>query len=644
MQTDTNMSSPTAQQPTPRDALIPRTVLFGNPQQVSPAISPEGRRLAWLAPHNGVLNVWVRDLDGAPGSETPVTSDRDRGIHAYGWAPDGARILFLQDGAGNENWGLRDVHLDTGVERELTPGKDSQTRIMKISKRWPDKILVGINLDRPELHDVYSLDLDSGELTKVCDNPGFIGFVADEDFRVRAALAPLPEGGTLIMVRDAEDSPWRPLLQVGQPDALTTRPLAFSADGTRLLCITSEGVNAAHLVWLDTATGERTVVAGDPIFDVAGAALHIDTNEPRVLFFQRERLTAVVVDHSITDDIDALTALGGDLQLLGSDHDDRVWLAATTNDNGPVRYYTYRRGSGEPTFLFSHQHDLERHALAAMEPFTLQSRDGLRLHGYLTFPTGQPRQGLPAVLLVHGGPWHRDGWGFDPQAQWLANRGYLVVQVNFRGSTGYGKQFLNAGDRQWGAKMHDDLLDALAFTTAQGWVDPNRVAIFGGSYGGYAALVGAAFTPEVFRCAVAVAAPSNLNTLITSYPPYWKPVIAQAHLRIGNPETEREFLWERSPLSRVNDIRIPLMIVQGGNDPRVPQTESEQIVAALRERGVPHHYLLYPDEGHGLAKPDNRLRFYAAAEHFLAQHLGGQTEADDEDEIPEPAPGSLAAS
>lgn len=356
-----------------------------------------------------------------------------------------------------------------------------------------------------------------------------------------------------------------------------------------------------------------------------------------MVFVQGDRLTPVVLDHSITTDIAALTALGGDLHLLGSDHHDRVWLVATSHDNGPVRYYTYRRGNGEPRFLFSHQPELDQHTLATMEPFTVQSRDGLTLHGYLTFPTGRPRQDLPAVLLVHGGPWHRDSWGYDPQTQWLANRGYAVVQVNFRGSTGYGKQFLNAGDRQWGAQMHDDLLDALAWTVTQGWVDPHRVAIFGGSYGGYAVLVGAAFTPDVFRCAVAVAAPANLNTMITSFPPYWKPVIAQAHLRIGNPETESDFLWSRSPLSRIDDIRIPLMIVQGANDPRVPPTESEQIVVALRKHDVPHHYLLFPDEGHGLAKPDNRLRFYAAAEQFLAQHLGGQAEAVT-GETPAPAP------
>jgi dipeptidyl aminopeptidase/acylaminoacyl peptidase len=262
-----------------------------------------------------------------------------------------------------------------------------------------------------------------------------------------------------------------------------------------------------------------------------------------------------------------------------------------------------------------------------MEPFAFTARDGLTIHGYATFPPGKGRVGLPTVLNVHGGPWARDVWGFDPQAQWFANRGYLCIQVNFRGSTGYGKSFVNAGDHQWGAAMHDDLVDARAHAIASGWSDPARVAIFGGSYGGYAALVGAAFTPELFCCAVDIVGPSNLLTLIKTIPPYWMPQIAMFHRRVGNPETEEEFLWSISPLSRAEHISIPLLIAQGANDPRVKVEESEQIVAALTAAGIEHEYLLFPDEGHGFAKPENRLAFFASAEAFLARHLGGECEA-----------------
>jgi dipeptidyl aminopeptidase/acylaminoacyl peptidase len=288
-----------------------------------------------------------------------------------------------------------------------------------------------------------------------------------------------------------------------------------------------------------------------------------------------------------------------------------------------VPFYAYDRSSGTSQFLFEHQPALSGYQLAAMEPFSFQARDGLTIHGYLTFPPGAERSQLPAVLNVHGGPWARDRWGFGPEAQWLANRGYLCIQVNFRGSTGYGKAFINAGDREWGAAMQDDLSDAVAYVIGLGWADPARVAIYGGSYGGYAALAGAAFTPGLYACAVDIVGPSNLITLIETIPPYWAPLIAQFHNRVGNPETDRDFLWSRSPLSAADRITVPLLIAQGANDPRVKQAESEQIVAALEKAGIDHEYMLFPDEGHGFAKPENRLRFYGAAEQFLARHLGG---------------------
>jgi dipeptidyl aminopeptidase/acylaminoacyl peptidase len=276
------------------------------------------------------------------------------------------------------------------------------------------------------------------------------------------------------------------------------------------------------------------------------------------------------------------------------------------------------------TFLFHHLPELAGHRLARMEPFSFAARDGLRVHGYMTFPPGADRRSLPTVIEVHGGPWTRDRWGFRALPQWLANRGYLCVQVNYRGSTGYGKSFVAAGDREWGAKMHTDLLDAVDYAVSQGWTDRSRVAIYGGSYGGYAALVGAAFTPDFFTCAVDIVGPSNLKTLLETIPPYWAPMKAALYKRVGNPETDADFLWSRSPLSRAADIRIPLLIAQGANDPRVKQDESEQIVAALKAAGIDYEYMLFPDEGHGFAKPENRLKFYAAAERFLAKHLGGQ--------------------
>ncbi len=483
---------------------------------------------------------------------------------------------------------------------------------------------------------MYRLDVATGELTKVFTNQGFIGTVADADLRIRAALAPLPDGGTIILVRDDEQAPWRPLLQVGIEDAMSTGPVTFNADGTRLLCMSSVDANATQAVWIDLATGQREVIVSDPTYDVAGLCLHIDTYEPLVAFVQRERLEPVVLDPQVADDIKLLSELdGGDLQLLGSDHANSIWLVGTVSDNGPVRYYTFDRAARQTTFLFAHRPELEQYTLAPMQPFTTAARDGLTLNGYLTFPPDRPRQNLPAVLLVHGGPWARDCWGLQPEVQWLANRGYAVVQVNYRGSAGYGKDFLNAGNREWGARMHEDLLDALAYAVDNGWVDPARVGIYGGSWGGYAALVGAAFTPDVFACAVDLMGPANLATLITAMPEYWSPLKPQIHARVGNPDTEADYLWQRSPLSRADQIRIPVFVVQGANDPRVPVAEAEQLIAALRDNGVPHEYLLFDDEGHGLAKPDNRLRYYGAAEQFLATHLDGSAEPADDNR---PAP------
>lgn len=604
-------------------SLVPREVLFGNPERTSPVISPDGRRLAWIAPDEGVLNVWVGplDLSGA----RPVTRDRDRGIRTLTWAHDNRHVLYLQDEGGDENWRLHAVDVEGDADRDLTPFENVQARLIGLDKRFEDDVLVGLNLDDEQLHDVYRLHLPTGELERVLDNPGFIDFVADHELTVRAGVAPAPDGGVTILVRDEHSSDWRVLLEAGAEDGLTTGPVAFSRDGTSLLAISSVGANTGRLVRLDVASGAQEVLAEDPRHDVADVRLHPDTHEVQWVSFLRERLHHEVLDPDVAEDLAVLTEVErGDVSLLAEDHADRKWIVAHTRDDGPVRYHRYDRDTRQLTFLFEDRPELGRYELARTEPFRLTARDGLELNGYLTAPPGAEPRGLPTVLLVHGGPWARDTWGYDSEVQWLANRGYLVVQVNFRGSTGYGKDFLNAGDRQWAGRMHDDLLDTVDWVVEQGHADPERVAIYGGSYGGYAALVGATFTPERFACAVDLVGPSNLRTLIESVPPYWEPMIAMFHNRVGDPEADAELLWERSPLSRAGDVSIPLLIAQGANDPRVKQAESEQIVAALRERGIDHEYLLFEDEGHGFAKPENRMRFYAAVEAFLARHLGGR--------------------
>jgi dipeptidyl aminopeptidase/acylaminoacyl peptidase len=611
--------------------LIPREVLFGNPERVSPAISPDGARLAWIAPHDGVLNVWVAPASADSGVDWSaarmVTDDRDRGIRMFEWAHDARHLLYLQDTGGDENWRLHDVDLDTMDRRDLTPFDGVQARVVAMERKFPTDLLVALNRDNPELHDVYKLDLVTGELTKVVENPGFIGFLADAQLAVRATIAPQPDGSLVLLVRDSADADWRPLLTVPADDALTSDPIAFSEDGGSILGVSSVGANTGRLVRIDVATGAEEVLAADPEADVSDVRIQPDTRQPQIVTFAKDRSEYLVLDPSVADDVTAIRALHpGDPVFTGADDSDMTWLVAFTNDSGPIPYYAYDRVGKAGRFLFENRPALAQYELASMEPFSFTARDGLTVHGYATFPPGADRSGLPTVIDVHGGPWARDAWGFNPEAQWLANRGYLCVQVNYRGSTGYGKAFVNAGDREWGGRMQDDLTDAVAFVTGQGWADPKRVAIYGGSYGGYAALAGATFTPELYCCAVDIVGPSNLKTLIETIPPYWAPMIAQFHRRVGDPATDADFLWSRSPLSRVSEIRIPLLIAQGANDPRVKQAESEQIVAALKEAGIDYEYLLFPDEGHGFAKPENRLKFYAAAERFLARHLGGRAE------------------
>jgi dipeptidyl aminopeptidase/acylaminoacyl peptidase len=613
--------------------LIPRADLFGNPEHITPTISPDGEWLAWIAPHEGTLNLWVRRVD-TDNDARPVTADRDRGIREYAWAPDSVHLLYLRDVGGDEKTRLYDVSVETGEIRDLTPfdgvkaflvGQNPEVLVSQ-NPQITDRVLVGLNKDDPGLHDVYELRLATGELTKVVDNPGLLAFVADSQLHVRAGIRPNPDGGRTIVVRDV-DGEWRPLLTVGLADAISTVPIAFDCDGRRLLVATSADANTARLVWIDAESGKLDVVAEDPTYDVCSVWADAVTTQPFTVSFERERRHTRALVPRIQDDLDRLAALDdGDLKVVSTDSANTMWVVSFVHADGPTASYVYDRRTRRPKFLF---HDRPRLAgrLHEVEPFSFTARDGLEIHGYLTVPEGS-RKKLPTVLQVHGGPPTRDTWTLNREAQWLADRGYLVVLVYFRGSTGYGKAFTAAGHREWGGKMQDDLVDAVSWAIESGYADPDRIGIYGGSYGGYAALAGAAFTPDLFRCAITVCGPSNLESLLRAMPPYWTPMKAELYTSVGNPDTEPDFLRSRSPLCFVDNMKIPLLIVQGANDPRVPQAESDQIVAALRNSGVSPEYLLFDDEGHGLTKPENRLTFSATAERFLSEHLGGRCEPE----------------
>jgi dipeptidyl aminopeptidase/acylaminoacyl peptidase len=606
--------------------LIPRDVLFGNPDKTSALISPDGKRIAYLAPVAGVLNVWV----GTAGGDDfkPITNDQDRGIHVHFWADDARHVLYLQDVAGDENSRLFSVDLDSGKEQDLTPFKNVQVQIVGQDKHFPHELLIGMNKEDTRVHDVYHLDLNTKRLKLIAKNPGNVAqWVVDAKLQVRGALRSAANGGFDLLLRDSTRSDWQKFLSWSADDSLSSGPVAFTRDGKALYLLDSRDANAARLVQVQIASQGSQVIAEDPEYDISDVMVHPDTREIQMVSLFKARIDHIVVDQTIKEDIERISKLRqGDFYICNRTHDDNIWLVGFTEDDGPSSYYAYNRRSKEAKFLFYNRPDLRQYELASMEPFLFETRDGMSVHGYLHFPLGRERRRLPTVLKVHGGPWDRDIWGYDAEAQWFANRGYVCMQVNFRGSRGYGKAFLSAGDKEWGGTMQNDLVDAIRWAVDQGFADSERVGIYGRSYGGYAALAGATFTPDLFKCAVDIVGPSNLITFINTIPPYWFTYLAMLHKRVGNPETEAAFLKSRSPLFHVNKIKIPMLIAHGANDPRVKQSESEQIVAAMKEKGIDCEYILFHDEGHGFVKPANRLKFYAVAEKLLANHLGGRIE------------------
>ena len=614
--------------------LIPREVLFGNPDKSSVGLSPDGSRISYLAPVGGVMNVWVGPADD-PAATQPVTHDTDRGIHIYGWTYTSEHILYLQDEAGDENWRVYSLNLNTGETLDLTPLEGVQARIQAFSPELPNEFIVALNDRVPQLHDLYRVNIDTGERTLILENEGFLGFVIDYDLNVRFAARLTPDGG-LEYLSPTEEGGWEPFMQIPMEDVLTTSLLWFDKTGTILYMIDSRDRNTSAMFALDWETGEQTLLAEDPRADVSGVMIHPTERNIQAVAFTYERKHWQILDESIAGDLAYLsTVADGDVEVVSRTLDDKYWVVAYVLDDSPVQYYYYDRGAQEAQFLFTHREELEGLPLAKMYPVVIESRDDLSLVSYYTLPVGSdsdgdgyPDEPLPMVLFPHGGPWSRDNWGYDGVHQWLANRGYVVLSVNFRASTGFGKALINAGNMEWGGKVQDDLLDAVDWAIEQGIAHPERVASFGGSFGGYSTLWALTNTPEGFACGVAWAAPSNLVTLLESIPPYWEPEIELFATRVGDHRTEegRALLTQYSPLTYVDQIQRPLLIGQGANDVRARPDQAEQIVEAMQERGIPVTYLLYSDEGHGIDRPENALSLFAVADAFFSECLGGRYE------------------
>jgi dipeptidyl aminopeptidase/acylaminoacyl peptidase len=605
--------------------LIPREVLFGNPERTSPRLSPDGKLLAYIAPDKkNVLQVWV----GTVGKDDAkiVTADKKRGIRQYFWAYDGVHLLYLQDLDGDENYHVYSVNPKDKVVRDLTPFQGVRAMGVDLDPNFPNEMLIGLNVKNRTKFDMYRINLKSGAAELDTENPGSVlNWVADAKFKVRAATAASPDGGWDLLARETTDKPWKKLRHWTSDEEGFA--IAFGSNDNTLYIEGNHDANASRLLALNVATGTENVLAEDEQYDVGGTLFHPTKRNIQAVSFTRDKSEWQVLDKTIADEFKALKkAHRGEFNVVSRDLADKTWLVSYVTDDGPTRYYAYDRETKKDRFLFSNQPKLEKLPLSKMEPIAYKARDGLTIHGYLTLPVGVKNKDLPTVLLVHGGPWSRDTWGFDAMAQWLANRGYAVLQVNYRGSTGYGKKFLNAGNREWAGKMHDDLIDGVEWIVKEGIADRKKVAIMGGSYGGYATLVGLTFTPDVFCAGVDIVGPSNIVSLLKTIPPYWKPVRALFAKRVGDADKDEEFLKSRSPLFKVDKIKAPLLIGQGANDPRVKQAESDQIVEAMRKAKKPVEYVIYTDEGHGFARPENRLHFYAIAEKFLEKYLGGRSE------------------
>jgi len=614
--------------------LIPRSLLFGNPQRASVQVSPDGRRLAYVAPVNGVQNVWVGPVDDIDAA-VPVTRDTYRGIRIYAWAHTGDDLIYLQDTGGDENFHAYRVNLASGEIIDLTPFEGVRAEVGGVSHRSPNRVVIGMNDRDRSYHDLYLVDLASGERELLFRNERFAGVLCDDDLRPRLALR-YTDSAELELYRLDEGEPTH-LDTLASEETMTTHPVGFDKSGESLYLLDSRGRNTAALLLWNLATGSKELIGEDERADVDDLLLHPTENTVQAYAVDYLKPEWHVVDDSIAADWRRLEeGCAGQINVTSRTTDLSKWVVAATADDGPVRYYLYDRAKAEATFLFSNRPEIEDLPLSPMHPVVIGSRDSLDLISYLTLPvdsdpdrTGRPSTPLPMVLWVHGGPWGRDVWGLSGWHQLMANRGYAVLSVNYRGSTGFGKAFVNAGDGEWARKMHDDLIDAMEWAVAEGITERGKVAIAGGSYGGYATLVGLTFTPDTFACGVDLVGPSNLLTLLQNVPEYWIPILPSLRSRVGDLTTEEgvKLLTERSPLTRVDEIRRPLLIAQGANDPRVKRAESDQIVDAMGARGIPVTYILYPDEGHGFRRPENQIAFVAVAEGFLAQHLGGRAEA-----------------
>jgi len=617
--------------------LIDRELFFGDPEIAGAQISPDGAFIAFVKPFKGTRNIWVKKTADPFTNAKPITAETKRPIPSYFWSRDGKYILFVQDKGGDENYNVYAVNpadtpaagQDVPTARNLTDVKGVRAFISSVPRSDPDAIYVGLNDRDAAWHDLYKVKISTGERTLVRKNTERItAYVFDLKDQLRMAMRSAENGDTEILRVDADKFTKVYSCNVFEQCG----PVRFNKDGERVYFQTNKGsdLDLVRLELFNPVTGKEEVVETDPLKRVDfGNALFSEVSDDLIATtYEDERERIYWKDKNFEADYKNLQKQlpGKEIGFASSTKDEKLWIISSNSDTDPGSTYLFDRSTKKLTLQYQIREKLNRSYLAPMKPVSYPSSDGLPIPAYLTLPKGVEAKGLPAIILPHGGPWARDSWGYNGFAQFLANRGYAVLEPNFRGSTGYGKKFLDAGNKQWGEKMQDDVTWGAKYLIAQGIADPKRVGIMGGSYGGYATLAGVAFTPDVYAAAVSIVGPSNLITLLESIPPYWEQARKIFYERMGDPNTPegKAQLLRQSPLSAAAKIKTPLLVVQGANDPRVNKRESDQIVVALRDRGFPVEYLVAPDEGHGFARPVNNMAMFASAEKFLAKYLGGR--------------------
>ncbi|ALN41358.1 peptidase S9 [Rickettsia rhipicephali] len=618
---------------TDNNQIIPRKVLFGNPDKARVSLTHDGKYILYVAPKDGVLNIWLAPSDDISKAEA-ITHDKGRGIWSYAKAYNNKNILYTQDFNGDENDRIYSYNIETKETKLLTPAKGVKAEIAGASHKKPNEILIYLNERNPEYFDIYKLNLDTLEKELIYKNDRFTDYITDENLNLR--FGSLLDKNGAVEYYELKDGEPKLFTKISMEDSFNTSILGFDASGETLYMLEGRNRNTSALKAITLATGSEEILAEDAKADIGLFTVHPTKQTPQAVSIDYDRVSYKILDKDIEDDIKYLQSIDrGDLIINSRTLDDKTWIGAYMADNAPVKYYKYDRANKKAEFLFTNRKELEQYNLAKMIPIIIKSRDGLDLVSYITFPNDVkldknniPDRKVPLILNVHGGPWVRDSWGYNPEHQWLANRGYAVLSINYRGSTGFGKDFLNAGNLEYAGKMHTDLIDGVNWAIKNNIVDSNKVCIMGGSYGGYATLVGLTMTPDVFACGVDVIGMSNLLTHVQSKAPYMTPLLSIYKTRIGpwDTEEEKEFLRQRSPINFVDNIKKPLFIAQGVHDVRVVQAESEQIVNSMQAKHIPVLYALYKDEGHGFAKPGNRISYYALAEQFLAKILKGRAE------------------